>query len=353
MIAAIKGANYAEPLDVEKVKLGSLARFIVWDRYQVTPGPALDNDPESPRHGTPLFYRHNRTGLLVHNSRVARFIGRDVPASVSEQFLEHWGDSIIQRVRAAVLNFAGTEAAIAALALESNVDIIAIEGLREMLTTPDGEAKAKQYLEVAHLMKSILHTLVIDGGKGGEGGDKFHQKTISFAGLDKVWDRLAQTMCAAADIPMTRLFGTSPGGLNATGKGELDNYDDFIAAQQKTRLGPQLDWADAILIRSTLGVMPENYVRTFNPLRQMSAKEEAEIAKIKTDTLAVAVTNAFMTEHLAARQAKAWNLFSAQEQEDVDMVEDIMLEPDPVPPAAPPVNGVPPKKPPAEPPAAA
>jgi len=39
-----------------------------------------------------------------------------------------------------------------------------------------------------------------------------------------------QLASGAADIPMTRLLGQSPAGMNATGDGDMRNYYDRIEA---------------------------------------------------------------------------------------------------------------------------
>jgi phage-related protein (TIGR01555 family) len=330
LVAMMRGANMAEPLKLESVKKNSLLRFQVLDRWRVTPSSRIDDNPESPGFGLPLFYTMAESSVVIHNSRVARFIGRDAPywRLRAESF---WGDSILQRVWDAIRNFDGTEAAIASLVLEANVDVVAMEGLREMLAETDGEAKVRSRLMAAHTIKSILNTLVIDGGKDGTGGDKFQQKTITFSGLPQVREGLMTTLAGIAEMPVTLLFGKSPGGLNSTGDNEISNYDDHVASRQREDLGPQLDWADEILVRSTLGYMPENYERKFNPLRQMTEKERADIEKLQADRDHIYLVDGVITEHLVARELKARGTYLTMTDEDVELAEEASLEPEPAP----------------------
>ena len=46
--------------------------------------------------------------------------------------------------------------------------------------------------------------------------DTYDQKTASFATLPDIIDRFMQMVSAASGVPMTRLFGISAAGLNAT-----------------------------------------------------------------------------------------------------------------------------------------
>jgi phage-related protein (TIGR01555 family) len=79
LVAMMRGANMAEPLKLEAVKKNSLLRFQVLDRWRVTPSSRIDDNPESPGFGLPLFYTMAESSVVIHNSRVARFIGRDAP----------------------------------------------------------------------------------------------------------------------------------------------------------------------------------------------------------------------------------------------------------------------------------
>ena len=92
-------------------------------------------------------------------------------------------------------------------------------------------------------------------------------------------------VAGAADIPLTRLLGQSPGGLNASGEGDARNYYDRIRAMQELDIGPAMHILDECLIRSALGSRPDDVYYNWASLWQISDKERAEIGKIGADTV--------------------------------------------------------------------
>jgi uncharacterized protein len=329
LVPVIRGQRLDEALILDSIKPGMLQNFLDFDCYELTPSTTLDEDPESPNAKYPVSYRWNQKGLDIHWTRLIKFGGRDLPYRVKAQ-QQYRGDSILRRIAEVVMNYDQAEGGVASLILEAKVDVLSMKNLAKHLAETGGEAKVQRQIQLALMMKSIWNALVIDAGTGAtDSGDKFDHKQVSFANLDKILDRLGQSVAGAADIPMTRLFGMSPGGQNATGESDDDNYDDHIAAMQRTQLKPILMRIDQLLVRSTLGGMPENYELCFNPLKQTDPKEEAEIRKLDMETLTGYVDPGLIPDDLPIRQLKAWGTLSALEDEDVALVQDrIENEPD-------------------------
>jgi phage-related protein (TIGR01555 family) len=90
-------------------------------------------------------------------------------------------------------------------------------------------------------LKSFNNMLLLDEM------EKFERKATSFAGLPELMNKFMLHVAAAADIPVTRLFGQSAMGLNATGEGDERNYHERITSDQENRFGPALEsvWASA------------------------------------------------------------------------------------------------------------
>ncbi|MFP3681974.1 DUF1073 domain-containing protein, partial [Pseudomonas sp. SIMBA_041] len=59
----------------------------------------------------------------------------------------------------------------------------------------------------------------------------------------------------ASEIPVTRLFGRSPAGMNATGESDLQNYYEVVQQQQESTLGPILDKLLPIICMSEFGAI--------------------------------------------------------------------------------------------------
>jgi phage-related protein (TIGR01555 family) len=87
-------------------------------------------------------------------------------------------------------------------------------------------------------------------------------------------------LSADTGYPITRLFGVSPGGMNATGESDMRNYYDNVRSVQSTDLKPVLLYILRII--SEWQKIPEPYI-TFLPLQTMNEKEQAELEKEKVD----------------------------------------------------------------------
>lgn len=76
-------------------------------------------------------------------------------------------------------------------------------------------------------------------------------------------------------------MGSSPGGLNSTGEGDLRNYYDSTATFQRLRLTPALQRLDEIMFKTALGgKRPADFYYEWSPLWKLSDKEKAEINKM-------------------------------------------------------------------------
>lgn len=94
----------------------------------------------------------------------------------------------------------------------------------------------------------------------------------SISGMESVMDRLMVAVSANARVPVTRLFGVSPGGFG-TGEGELKVYYDDVRVWQQRELAPAIRW---MLQRKFPG--SENWQVEFPPL---DAPTQAELIDMR------------------------------------------------------------------------
>ena len=132
-----------------------------------------------------------------------------------------------------------------------------------------------------------------------------------------------QDVSGAADIPMTRLFGRSAGGLNTTGDNDIRNYYDMLQAKQESELRPQLERLDAIMVRSELGQMPEDYGFTFNSLWQMSDKELADTEKTRAERDKIYFDMGVIDEGVIAADLKEAGTYANLTDEHVKLAQEL------------------------------
>ncbi|MBL4768267.1 MAG: DUF1073 domain-containing protein, partial [Rhodobacteraceae bacterium] len=226
-------------------------------------------------YGEPAFYTMSAgdaTTVDIHPSRLVVFKGRETPYSALGA--DCWGDSILTGTLETIMRLDATLANVASLVFEAKVDVIRIKNFMQDLRS--GGAKYEQLIlqrfTLANTAKGINGALLLDAD------EQYDQKTASFATLPDVMDRFSQMCAAAAGIPVTLLFGQSPGGLNTTGESDTRAYYDRVKTLQSLEVTPALSVLDECLIYSALGNRPAEIFYEWLPLWQVSAKERAEIA---------------------------------------------------------------------------
>lgn len=261
------------PLRPEMVRRGDLKFITVLTRDQITI-EEIDQNPYSPFYGEPEYYRF-RDGTVVDPSRVIPVIGQPLPNSDIGQF---WGDPLLMSLWNAISNSDLVQSTIAALLPEIKADTLGIPGLTRQLATAEYERLLMKRVQTASLFQSMFNVKLIDSGDGAEGsGEKWETRQLNVSGYPELMTAFMGRVAAETDIPVTRLAGISPGGMQSTGKGEQVDFEKHISARQELDLRPIVDRLDQYLIPSALGARPNGLYWTFAPLSQMSEAERAEV----------------------------------------------------------------------------
>ena len=257
-----------EPLEIERLKRGSLKRLVVLDRWELSPQVVNFTDPVAENYLLPEWYSVRGGSGYVHASHVVRVDGEDLPRRL-RALNEGWGDSRLRQVMEDLQDVTATKSGIAALVQEANVDVVQREGLSNELATDQEPAIMKRFALGAQ-MKSFVNMLLLDGT------ETYERKSLAFSGLEGIMDKLMIWVSGAADIPMTRLFGRSAAGMDATGEGDMNNYYDSLASRQENKYRHELEVLDQVMVRSAIGELPEDCEWYWNPLYQESGTELAQ-----------------------------------------------------------------------------
>lgn len=241
----------------------------------------MNCDPESPGYGRPAFYTlsSGTAGQLkIHPSRLVILQGAVKPDPELDTG-DGWGDSVLLAISRAIKDADASAANIASLVFEAKVDVIKIPNFMASLADEEYEQKVLQRLTLAAMAKGVNGALLLDAE------EEYEQKQAQFGGLVDLLMGFMQLVSGASDIPMTRLLGQSPGGLNASGESDLRNYYDRISSNQELVLQPALQMLDECLIRSALGTRPPEVFYSWRSLWQTTDKERADIGKTTADTI--------------------------------------------------------------------
>lgn len=295
LVFGVRQGSPETPLIVDRLGPDSLRWAVVVSRYQLFAPYGFETNPESDYFGAPSMWemrgaRGDR--VKVHPSRVVTFHGAPLPPGsvMLSQLDTFWGDPLLISIKAAIDNAETSQAAVATLLHELKQDVISIPGLTEQIATDGAEARLAKRIEAIEQFKSMFGALLLDGGdpeNEGKGAETWETRQISFTQHPELLRQFIAIVAGAADIPVTRLMGESPGGLQSTGKGEQDDLNRMIAARQSADLAPALARIDEILIRSALGSRPAEIYSTFAPLEEADPKEAAAIEYQEAQTVQI------------------------------------------------------------------
>lgn len=288
-VPLIDGQDVETPLRRDTISKGQFKGLAVLDRWMVSPETNSPITEFGPNYGKPGYYNIIATscplsGKRVHWSRVLKFEGIPLPhyQSISNMY---WGMSRVERIYDRLLAFDSATNGAAQLVFKAYLRTVKIEGLRQILAA-GGEAEEA----LTKQMASIRAYQSLEGLTLLDAKDEFQATSYTFSGLDAVLLQFGQQLAGALEIPMVRLFGQSPAGLNSSGESDLRTYYDGIEAKQEEHMTEPVETVLDLCHRSVFGGgMDEDGGFSFNPLWSMSDTEKVDIA----DKVTTSVNNAY------------------------------------------------------------
>lgn len=266
----LTGQPLDKPLNINRVRKGDLRRVIVFDRYDMSAMQMNTYNVLADNFLLPEYYTITGGGQQIHWSHFARFNGTRLPRRQMQQ-TQGWGDSDLRKCLEDIMDLVAAKDGIAELMQEANVDIIKREGLSDELASDQDDAITQRYALFSQ-MKSVVQMALLDGD------ETYDRKTLDLGGVAPVIETFMTWISGAADIPVTRLFGTSAKGMNATGEGDMNNYFNSIRSKQLVRLDPGMRTLDEVLVRSAVGYWPDDFNYVWNPLQQPNELQLAQAA---------------------------------------------------------------------------
>lgn len=315
----------AEPLDLDQIEKDDLVGLRVLDRWRCGHDGTVVTDALSPQNGMPEHYLIAESSVRLHHTRVIRLDGRELPYW-RWKANGMWHDSVYQILLGNLKQYDTAVAALTTMMFQVNVDVILQSGLKNLLSTKGGEARAIERFRQFAMSKAFNGIALLD-----KDTEEFQRHPYTFSGVDKAFDKVMYDVCGAADVPFTRLFGQSPAGMNATGESDTRNYYDHVGARREEQVDDALQQLDEFLLRSTLGQVPDGYAYEWNPLWQESAAEAASAELVRAQTAQIYQTVGAIDEGVVAGDLYARGVYSSMTQDHVKNAEELAKEPDPVP----------------------
>lgn len=277
-VILIDGQDPQTPFRLQSVGKDQFRGLMVLDRWQIEPSFNDLITELGPEMGLPKYYKIMSTaqayrGMKIHHTRCLRLVGIELPfnQSVTENL---WGLSVLERIYDRMIAYDSATTGASQLVYKAYIRTYSIEGLRT-IASQGGKALdgLTKYVDMMRRFQSIEGVTLLDAK------DKFEGHVHNaFSGIAELLLQLGQQLSGALQIPLVRLLGQSPTGLNASGESDLRTYYDGIRQRQVSDLTIPM----TAMFRATaqsLGIsIPDGFVIDFKPLWQLTDTEKSEIA---------------------------------------------------------------------------
>lgn len=214
----------------------------------------------------------------VHASRVLVFKSETKIDALEPGYLDYerfWGLSEVYRGLDDAYGFGTTKKGTAHLLQECSVGKYTLSNLEQLISESNWRALDAR-LEAMDEQKSVINGIFL-----GE-GENYTRENVTFSGVPELWDRQMMAVAGAYRVPVTKLYGRSAAGMNATGEGDDDNWNAYVSGLQETQLKPPLHKFMTAL-NARLKVVDTSKVPlaiNFNPISKRDQKKDAEVREI-------------------------------------------------------------------------
>ena len=294
----VDGQDLSTPLNLDSVAAGQFNGLRIFDRWEIEPDSqrfvGLDGEPEfyTITNGARGF------GLRIHYSRVLRFLGNDLPSH--ERRAENcWGASVLERLFDRLVYFDNVTAGAAQLVEKAHLRVVRINNFKTALRSDNAVGSLVKYFDVMRYLQCNEGLTLLDKE------DEYQAHSYGFGGLDAMVLQFGQQLSGACGIPLVRLFGQSPAGLNATGESDLRLYYDNILSLQESRLRENLTRLFSVCFRACFGERePAGFDFNFQSLWQVSALDKAAMAASVSQSVLNAYSSGLLDSATALQELK-------------------------------------------------
>ncbi|MFT8933500.1 MAG: DUF1073 domain-containing protein [Acetobacter syzygii] len=278
---------------------GQLERLVNIDPIWTTPNSYNADNPLRADYYRPVDWWVQ--GVLVNSSRLLGIVPYEVPDILKPAF-NFGGLALPQMLETYVHNFLRTRQSVSDMVSNYATKILKTDMSATMQS--DGSAQygdidaqsVTARVAAMNAWQSNNGTFVLD-----RESEDFDIKSAPLSGLAELQ---AQSQEFMAGIPLVKLFGIQPQGLNASSQGEIRVFYDEIAAFQEAHMAPVLRSLFQLVQLNLWGSIDPDLDFEFVPLWQMSEQEAAAVEKTKTDMDTANIQSGKITPHEArAREA--------------------------------------------------
>lgn len=131
------------------------------------------------------------------------------------------GASVFEHVKSAYVSYINALTSSSKIITNMNTEIYKLEGLLDMIDSPQALSALTERLKFINLGKSQSVVLI-------DSQDSFEVHSQSLSGVDKVILAHQVNLCSVAQIPYSILFGKNTGGLNSNDTFDNEKFYNYV-----------------------------------------------------------------------------------------------------------------------------
>jgi uncharacterized protein len=256
-------------------------------------------------------------GKEVHSSRLLPFVGREVPDLMKPSF-SFGGLSLSQMIKPYVDNWLETRQSVNDIIKAFSVMVLKTD-LSGLLQS--GGAELDRRIAVFNNYRNNKGVMAIS-----KADEDFANVAAPLGSLDKLQAQAQEHMAAPPRIPLIKLTGITPSGLNASSDGELRAFDERQHGYQESFYEPHLGYVFKLVQINLWGEVDEDLEYRFKPLFELNEEQQANVDKIKAETDAILIDKSVLAPAESRKRLAEQDPQPYGEIEPDDVPEPVMPE---------------------------
>lgn len=255
-------------------------------------------------------------GKEVHKTRLLKFVGREVPDLLKPAY-SFGGLSMSQMALPYVNNWLRTRQSVADIIHAFSVFVLATDMSQTLQESGNELFDRADWFNWVRDNKGMM---LID-----KDSEEFQNVSASLASLDALQAQTQEHMASVSGIPIVKLLGIQPAGLNASSEGELRSFFDWILAMQEKMIRPHLTTIIDMCMLNLWGKIDNDITFNFEPLWSLDEKGMAEVRATEAET-GIKLVEGGIISQLEERKRIANDPDSEYSSIDVEDVPDLRQE---------------------------
>lgn len=210
---------------------GSLLGFRPIEPIWTTPYSYNSIDPTLPDFYKPQWWYI--LGKQTHTSRLLTFVSRPVPDILKPAY-NFSGMSLSQLIEPYVIRWLKTVDSVNRLISNFSVSGI-MTHMQQTLEQDETGMSLFKRAEIFNKLRDNRGLMLLD-----KDSEEFFQYNTPLSGLSDLQAQAQEHMAAPTHIPLVKLTGITPAGLNASAEGEIKVFYDYIAGEQQNQFEAHL-----------------------------------------------------------------------------------------------------------------